>query len=326
MLLAGDVGGTKTSVAIFAPEAGPRAPLAARVFPSTGYPSLEALLGEFLDQAGLPVSHACLGVAGPVVDGRATGTNLPWVMDERALAAALRLEAVKLINDLEAIAYAVPFLESADLRTLNPGQPAPQGAKAVIAPGTGLGEAFLVWDGSRYRAQPSEGGHADFAPNSPLELELLRHLQERFGHVSNERVCSGKGLPNLYAFLREIRHADEPRWLAEALAEAEDPTPVIVQAALADPPAPLAKAALDLMVAILGAEAGNLALRVLATGGVYLGGGIPPRILPALEQALFLEAFWSKGRLSELLRRIPVYVILHPQVALLGAACCGLGL
>jgi glucokinase len=326
MLLAGDVGGTKTSVAIFSPEAGPRAPLAERVVPSAGYPSLEALLGEFLAQTGLPVRYACLGVAGPVVDGRATGTNLPWVMDERSLAAALHLDAVKLINDLEAIAYAVPFLEPADVRTLNAGQPAPHGAKAVIAPGTGLGEAFLIWDGSRYRAQPSEGGHADFAPNSPLQLELLRHLQQRFGHVSNERVCSGKGLPNIYAFLREIHYAAEPQWLAEALATAEDPTPLIVKAALAEPPAPLAKAALDVMVAILGAEAGNLALRVLATGGVYLGGGIPPRILPALEQDLFLQAFWSKGRLSELLQRIPVYVILHPQVALLGAACYALGL
>jgi glucokinase len=228
-------------------------------------------------------------VAGPVVAGRATITNLPWVVDEEQLQAALNLSFVHLLNDLEAIAHAVPFLEPADLHTLNEGQPAPGGTIAVIAPGTGLGEAFLTWDGSRYCPHASEGGHTDFGPVNPLEVELLRYLQDRFEHVSYERICSGLGLPNIYAFLKDSGYADEPAWLAEELTAADDPTPVIVNAALH--PAyggderegsELCVATLNTFVSILGAEAGNLALKVLASGGVYLGGGIPRRILPAL--------------------------------------------
>ncbi len=268
----------------------------------------------------MKLERASFGVAGPVVAGRATITNLPWVMDEEQLQAALHLSSVCLLNDLSAIAHAVPFLELADLHTLNEGQPAPEGNIAVVAPGTGLGEAFLTWDGSRYRPHASEGGHADFAPTSPLETELLRYLQDRFEHVSYERVCSGRGLPNIYAFLKDNGYADEPTWLAEELAAADDPTPVIVNTALARE-CELCVATLDTFVSILGAEAGNLALKVLASGGVYLSGGIPPRILPALEQERFMEAFRSKGRMSDLLARFPVHVILNPRVALLGAAC-----
>jgi glucokinase len=327
MLLAGDIGGTKTRLAVFSPEAGLRAPLAETTVPSAHYPGLEALVREFLAQARLPVERAIFGVPGPVVAGQATITNLPWVLDERQLQEALNLSSVRLLNDLAAIARAVPFLEPADLHTLNEGQPTPGGAMAVIAPGTGLGEAFLTWDGSRYRPHPSEGGHADFAPISPFELELLRHLQERFGRVSYERVCAGPGLHNIYAYLKDSGYAEEPPWLAEQLAAANDPTPVIANAALREErPCKLCVAALNTFVSILGAEAGNLALKVLATGGVYLGGGVPPRILPALKHERFMEAFRHKGRMSDLLTRMPVHVILNLKAPLLGTACHGLEL
>ena len=346
MILAGDVGGTKTNLAIYSPEAGPRKPLAEATFPSARYPSLEAIVREFLARTNadapsewrapservsesasqqVEVDRASFGVAGPVRAGRAAITNLPWVIEETRVQETLNLSAVRLLNDLEATAYAVPFLEPDDLHTLNEGEPAPGGAIAIVAPGTGLGEGYLTWDGSRYLAHPSEGGHSDFAPHAPFATELLRYLQDRFDHVSCERVCSGQGIPNIYAYLRDSGHADEPAWLAERLAAAGDPTPVIANTALdREKSCPLCVATLDAFVSILGAEAGNLAIKVLATGGVYLGGGIPPRILPALEKGQFMETFQRKGRLSDLMARMPVHVILNPKVALLGAACHGL--
>jgi glucokinase len=327
MLLAGDIGGTKTNLAVFSPEDGPRAPLAEATFPSADYPSLETLVREFLSQVALKVDRASFGVAGPVAAGQATITNLPWVMEETQLREALNLSSVRLLNDLAAIAHAVPFLAPADLHTLNVGQQTPGGAIAVVAPGTGLGEAFLTWDGTRYRPHASEGGHADFAPTNPFEVELLRYLQDRFEHVSYEQVCSGRGLPNIYAYLKDSGYADEPAWLTKQLAAADDPTPIIVNAALdSQRPCELCVATLNAFVSILGAEAGNLALKVLASGGVYLGGGIPPRILPVLEQERFMAAFRRKGRMSDLLTRVPVHIILNPKVALLGAACHGLEL
>ena len=327
MLLAGDIGGTKTHLAIFSPETGPRTPLAEDTFPSARFPSLEALASEFLAQVDLKPERASFGVAGPVLAGRATITNLPWVMHETYLEAELDLSSVHLLNDLMAIASAVPWLESDDVYTLNEGKPAPGGAIAVIAPGTGLGEAFLTWDGSRYRPFPSEGGHTDFAPNNLLETDLLRYLLERFGHVSYERVCSGRGLPNIYAFLRDSGYAEEPEWLAEQLAEVDDPNPIIVKAALDETKqCELCVATLNTFVSILGTEAGNMALNLMATGGVYLAGGIPPRILAALEGEQFLLDFQAKGRMSDLMARIPVHVILNHKVALLGAACHGLEL
>jgi glucokinase len=327
MLLAGDIGGTKTNLAVYSPEAGLRAPLVEGTFPSTNYGSLEALVSDFLLQTGMRVERASFGVAGPVVAGQAKITNLPWVMDEVQLREALGLSSVRLLNDLSAIGHAIPWLEPADVHTLNEGQARPGGAIAIVAPGTGLGEAFLTWDGARYQSHASEGGHADWAPSGQLQLGLLRYLMERFGHVSVERVCSGRGIPNIYAYLKDSGHAEEPNWLAEELAQASDPTPVIAKAALnSDRSCALCVSTLDVFVRILGAEAGNLALGVMATGGVYLGGGIPPRILPLLEDGRFLDAFRQKGRFSDMLSRIPIRVILNPKAALLGAACYGLGL
>jgi glucokinase len=252
-------------------------------------------------------------------------TNLPWEMEESHLADTLGLESVTLLNDLESIANAIPLLEADDVHTLNDRPPEPGGAVAVIAPGTGLGQAFLIWNGTRYKAHPSEGGHADFAPTTELQLGLLRYLQDIYGHVSYERVCSGIGIPNIYAYLKARGHAEEPTWLADQLAAAPDATPVIVDSALGKAEqCDLCIAALDTFVSILGAESGNLALKTLATGGIYLGGGIPPRILPALSSGAFMQSFQDKGRFNEFLTRLPVHVILNSNAALLGAARYGL--
>lgn len=325
MILAGDIGGTKTILAVFSSQIGPHAPVIEETFPSAQYSSLESLVQEFLLQTSLPITSACFGAAGPVVGGRANITNLPWVIDAHQMQAMLHLESVYLLNDLESIAWALPVLEESDLYTLSAGKPVPGGTLAVIAPGTGLGEAFLTWDGARYRAYPSEGGHASFAPTNDLELDMLRYLLERFAHVSYERVCSGWGLPNIYAYFRDSGCAQEVPEVLERLAVADDPTPVIVNAALdTHLGSELCQHTLEMFISILGSEAGNLALKLLATGGVYLGGGIPPRIIPAIEQGNFLQAFRNKGRFSSLLTDIPVYIIRNPRAGLLGAAHYGL--
>ena len=324
MLLAGDIGGTKTTLALFTAEAGLRDPILARTFPSTSYSRLEAIISEFLAQTDLRPHRATFGVAGPVVDGQAAVTNLSWVISEAHIQREFGFAEVHLLNDLEAIAEAVPILQPDDLATLRPGSRVEGGTIAVIAPGTGLGEAFLTWDGAQYRSHASEGGHANFGPRDEREIDLLRYLLARYENVSYERVCSGSGFPNIYAFLRDRSSGTEPDWLTRQLAEAADLTPVIVNAALsAEPRCELCEAALHMFVAILGSEAGNLALKVLSTGGLYVGGGIPPRILPLLRTSLFLDALLSKGRLSMVLDKMPVHVILNPGVGLLGAANYG---
>ncbi len=323
MLLAGDIGGTKTKLAIFSTESGPRVPLAEATFPSSRYASLEAIVQEFMAKVNYPVDHACFGVAGPVVAGRATITNLPWVIDESQLQTELKIPSVRLLNDLEAIAHAVTLLQPGELRTLQQGQAVPNGNIAIIAPGTGLGEAFLTWDGSAYQTQKSEGGHADFAPTNEFEIGLLRYLLPRFEHVSYERVCSGKGIPNVYAYLADHGYTDELASLHEQLTEAEDQTPIIVNAAM-DGTSRRCIDTVNTFVSILGSEAGNLALKVFATGGIYIGGGIPPRILPFLEHGQFLQALRRKGRFVKMLEDMPVHIILNPSIALFGAASHGL--
>ena len=324
MLLAGDIGGTKTNLAVFSSETGWRKPFAEATFASINYTDLESLVGEFLGQHDFTIDRASFGVAGPVVAGHASITNLPWMMDEQQLQQSLHIPSVRLMNDLDAIAHSVPHLDAQDLYVLNKGQAIPGGAIAVIAPGTGLGEAFLIWDGSQYKAHNSEGGHADFAPANSLQVELLRYLMVRFPHVSFERLCSGKGIPNIYDFLKDSGYAEQPQWLAEQLAATQDRSPVIVNNALDKEHAcELCVATLNTFVSILAAEASNLALKVLATGGVYIGGGIPPRILSYLQNNQFMQAFTHKGRLTPLLTQMPVHVILNPKVALLGAAIHG---
>lgn len=320
LLLAGDVGGTKTNLAIVSRENGPRAPIGEARFPSGKYPSLEALVQEFLSKTGRSVGGAVFGVAGPVVGDEAQITNLPWTIDARQLRESLGVSSVRLLNDLQAIASAVPHLEPEDLHTVNVGKPVDHGSIGVVAPGTGLGESFLTWDGSRYQAHASEGGHTDFGPTNELQRELLQYLQDRFDHVSYERVCSGIGIPNIYAYLKESGSAEEPAWLAEKLSRVNDRVPVIVESGLGGGASEICARTLDLFTAILGAEAGNMALKVLATGGIYLGGGLPPRILPYLDNDRFMQAFLHKGRFVELLQDVPVHVILNPKAALLGAA------
>ena len=325
MILAGDIGGTKTILGIYSHEAGARSPLAQAKFPSAEYTGLEAIVIKFLSGKDFKVEKAVFGVAGPVTEGKAKITNLPWVIDEEQLKTVLKIPHVTLLNDLEATAWSVPSLGKEDLETLNKGEKKHGGSIAIVAPGTGLGEAFLVWDGSRYLAQSSEGGHADVAPTSQLEIELVSYLMNKYEHVSFELVCSGIGIPNIYNFFKDSGKAEEPDWLAEELSKVKDPTPVIVNRALSkDRPCPICVATMDTFISFLGSEAGNMALKVMATGGVYLGGGIPPRILPALKGGQFMENFLGKGRMSRLLIHMPVNVITCSETAIRGAACYGL--
>jgi glucokinase len=325
MILAGDIGGTKTVLALFptAQEGTATAAIHETRYPSGSYDSLEAIVTEFLAKTKARPAAASFGVAGPVRGGRARITNLPWVIDTESLRSLLGIRNVYLLNDLHAIAVAIPHLRHSDLITLNPGRPEPRGNMAVIAPGTGLGVGYLLWTGNRYQAYGSEAGHTSFAPRAPQEMELLKYLQGRFGHVSFERVCSGSQLPSLYEFLLHQGQHAEPEWLAEALAKAQDRTPVIVQAAL-EKKSRLCEATLDLFVQALATVIGNMALTLLATGGIYLGGGIPPRILARLQQPDFPKAIADKGRFGDLCAAIPLHVIRDPKAALLGAAWLGI--
>ena len=330
MLLAGDIGGTKTVLALFNVADGAalitRHPIMERTFPSQQYQSLDLIIEEFLRGGEYPIVAGSFGVAGPVVGDRAQVTNLPWVIDAGQMRARLGFD-IHLLNDLEALATAVPHLEGPDLITLSEGQPVERGAIGVIAPGTGLGEGFLVWNNvaGLYESYPSEGGHCAFGPTTPLQLEMLNYWLPRMGHVSYERVCSGIGIPNIYIFLRESGRYEEPEWLREQLADAGDLTPVIVRAAVTGE-AEICTATLELFMEILGDQAGNLALTVLATGGVYLGGGIPTRILPQLQKGPFMKFFQDKGRFSQMMSRIPVHVIYNPKAALYGTAYDALSL
>lgn len=324
MLIAGDIGGTKTDLAIYSRDSGPHAPLAQTEVHSASYPSLQAMVTEFLAQVKMSVDVASFDVAGPVINGQVKTTNLPWVMDETTLARDLHLKAAHLLNDLEAVAHAVPALRAEDVITINKGEPVANGTIAVIAPGTGLGESFLTWDGSQYLAHGSEGGHSDFAPTDERQIRLLRYLLPRFGHVGVERVCSGIGVPNLYEFLRDEEKIAERPEVAESIASAKDHTKAIVEAAF-DPrhPSQLCLATVELLVSILASEAGNLALKVLATGGVYLAGGIALHLVTLVQKPEFVQTFTRKGRFKDLMQRMPIHVI-TTKAALVGAATFGL--
>ena len=320
MILAGDIGGTKTLLALFDDAAGTLQLRRDATFPSQEAASLEAILTGFLGTTATPLRAACFGVPGVVIDGRCETTNLPWTLDERTLAQRTGAPRVKLLNDLEAAAYGMLHLEAHELAPLNAGtRPSRRGNVAVIAAGTGLGEAMLIWDGSHHMPVASEGGHADFAPRTDQELELLRYLRGTFGsHVSYERVLTGPGLHNIYNFLRDTGYAPEPPWLAAQLISG-DPSATIAEVGLAGRD-PLCMATLDLFASAYGAEAGNMALRCLAIGGVFVGGGIAPKLLPTLRNGRFMQAFTAKGRFAELLQSIPVHVALNPRAPLLGAA------
>ncbi|OLB95480.1 MAG: glucokinase [Candidatus Rokubacteria bacterium 13_1_40CM_68_15] len=324
MILAGDVGGTKTVLALFDERAVPLAPVREATLASRQYARFEDALRSFLgDRRPGAIAAACFGVAGPVVDGRVVTTNLPWQLDEATLLLTIPTPRIKLLNDLEATAHGVLGLAPESLHTLQPGRARP-GNIAVIAAGTGLGEALLVWDGSRYLIGPSEGGHADFGPRSEIEIDLLRFLRKDFDHVSYERVVSGPGLLNIYRFVRATSGLAEPGWLAERIA-AGDPSAAVAAAGLAGEDVDSARA-LEIFVSVYGAEAGNLALKGLTVGGVFVAGGIAPKILPRLSDGPFLRSFRGKGRLADLLADIPIRVVLEPRAALLGAARVALDL
>lgn len=326
MLIAGDVGGTKTNLALFSLAQGAHEPLEEARFASADYDSLAEIVHEFLAQTKPETVEAVsVGVPGPVINGRAQITNLPWVIESAELRERLAVPAVYLLNDLVAMANAVPILEPHDLEAINVGSAEQDGAIAVLAPGTGLGQAYLTYDNGHYMAHPSEGGHARFSPSNDSEAGLLQYLMDIYGHVSTERVCSGSGIPNIYRYLRDTSGLVEPAWFVELLAAADDQAPVIINNALSGSPAlPLTQATLEMFASILGSEAGDLALTFLATGGVYLGGGIPPRILETLKTDHFWRAFADKGRFAERMQQMPVHVILNSKAPMLGAARVGL--
>jgi glucokinase len=320
MILAGDIGGTNARLAYFQPQNGRFQLVSERVFPSRDHRGLGEIVTQFLDESGTRPEAACFGVAGPVRNGRVETSNLPWVIEQSVLANQIHLAATLLINDLEASAWGIGALGTEDLVTLNPGAGSVAGNQAVVAPGTGLGEAGLFWDGSRHHVFACEGGHTDFAPQGELQIELLRYLTKRFGHVSYERILSGPGLVNVYEFLCASGSAQGTPTLAAAM-QSGDPAAAISRAALSGDDL-LAARALDLWIAVYGAETSNLGLKIMSTGGLFLAGGISPKILPRLKASLFMEAFLDKGRMRPLVEAMPVHVVTNEKAGLLGAARC----
>jgi len=321
MILAGDIGGTNARLALFDVRNGQFNLVTATVFPSQRYSGLDQIVTEFVNTSGVRPSQACFGVAGPVTNGKVETSNLPWIIESRRLADELQIKKAVLINDLEATGWGIAALTAGDLVALNKVSET-AGNQALIAAGTGLGQAGLYWDGTRHHVFASEGGHCDFAPLNDLEVELFRYLYSRYGHVSYERVVSGPGLVNVFEFLRDTGRGKVPRWLSEEM-QKMDPAAAISAAAM-DAKCPMSEQAMDIFVSVFGAEAGNLALKFKATGGGFLAGGIAPKILPKLATPLFLDAFLDKGRLRHLMEVMPVKVITNDKLALLGAARCAL--
>jgi glucokinase len=316
-VLAGDIGGTKTALAVYRFEETRIARLEAQeTFPSREYTGLEEIVHEFLGRRREPLAAAAFGIAGAVLGGEVTATNLPWKLSEERLREEIGSERVRLLNDLETTAYGAIFLDPDELHTLNEGIPR-QTHRAVIAAGTGLGQAFLFWDGARHRPAATEGGHAAFAPRDDREIRLLRFLFDRYPRVSWERVLSGRGLFHIFEFLRSEGASVLPE-VEERLAS-EDPAAAVGEAGLRGA-CPTCEAAVDLFVSLYGAQAANLALTTMALGGVYVGGGIVTKLLPKLTSGLFMEAFRKAGRFEPLMRETPVWVILDPKTSLLGAA------
>ncbi len=320
MILAGDIGGTNTRLAYFQPQNGHLSLVSERIFPSREHKEFGEIVTQFVEESGTRPEAACFGIAGPVRNGRVDATNLPWVIEQSRLATQIHLPATLLINDLEASAWGIGEMSAEDLVPLNKVSDAAVGNQAVIAPGTGLGEAGLFWNGSHHEVFACEGGHTDFGPQSDLQIELLRFLRNRFGHVSYERVVSGPGLVNVYEFLRDHGGEKESPELAAEIKKGDEAA-AISRAAVAGS-SPLAEKALDLWIEVYGAEASNLALKTMATGGLFLAGGITPKILAKLKGPAFMQAFLNKGRLRPLVESIPVQVVTNDKAGLLGAARC----
>jgi glucokinase len=320
MILAGDIGGTNARLAYFQPQNGNFRLVTEQIFRSREHTELGEIVSKFLEESGERPELACFGIAGPVRNGRVETSNLPWVIEQTRLAKQIHLPCTLLINDLEASAWGVGALSADDFVALNRPKGPTIGNQAVIAPGTGLGEAGLFWDGKDHRVFACEGGHTDFAPQNEIQTALLGYLANRFGHVSYERILSGPGLVNVFEFLLECQCGKETEELAHQR-KIGDEAAAISHAALAGTDK-LAQQALDLWIAVYGAESSNLALKIMATGGLFLAGGISPKILPRLKSSIFMDSFLNKGRMRPLVESIPVQVIVNDKAGLLGAARC----
>ncbi|HKF06625.1 MAG TPA: glucokinase [Candidatus Sulfotelmatobacter sp.] len=319
MILAGEIGATRTRLAAFETEGNRLKCVVEKTYLSQNHSGLAEILPQFIRSEGIPVHSACFGVAGPVRAGRSKISNLPWTIDAKDLASLLKLNSVGLLNDLEAYAYGIDALESKDFITLSPGSEDAEGNRAVISAKTGLGMAGLYWDGFRHHPFACEGGHADFAPRDQVQMELLAYLQKEFGRVSCERILSGPGIRHIYDFLRDTKKVEEPAWLREQLAEAQDQPPLISQVAL-EGKAAICQQTLDVFVSVLGAEAGNCALRYMTSGGIFIGGTIAAKIAPAMQTRGFMQAFLDKGRMEALLKDMPVQIVVNDNCGLIGAA------
>lgn len=320
MILAGDIGATRTRLAAFQAQGNKLELVVERTYRSQDHGGLQEIISAFVKTEGIPVHSACFGVAGPVRGGRSKISNLPWTIDSRDLASQLRLPSAGLINDLEAYAYGIDALESKDFVTLSEGLGEDaEGNRVVIAARTGLGVAGLYWDGFRHHPFPCEGGHSDFAPKSDLEAELANYLRTKYEHVSCERILSGPGLKNIYEFLRDTKKAEEPSWLQQQMSEAPDQPALISQLAF-EKKAAICDQALDMFVGVYGSETGNCALNFLATGGVFIGGNIAAKIAPRMQEPIFMNSFLNKGRMRSLLADMPVKIVLNDNCGITGAA------
>jgi glucokinase len=319
MILAGDIGGTRTRLAAFETEGSKLNCVVEKVYPSQDHGGLAEIVTAFVKTEGIPVHSACFGVAGPVRGGSSKISNLPWTIDSRQLAQQLKLDSVGLINDLEAYAYGVDALESKDLVTLREGSTDAEGNRAVIAARTGLGVAGLYWDGFRHHPFACEGGHTDFSPRNDLEIELFRYVLKKYGHVSSERILSGPGIKNIYDFLRDTKKAEEPGWLKEQMDKTHDAPALISQTAL-EKKAPICEQTFSVFASVYGAKTGDFALNFMSTGGIFICGIIAARNLPLINNPVFMESFLGKGRMRGLLEDMPVKVVLNDDCGLMGAA------
>ena len=319
MILAGDIGATRTRLAAFETEGNRIQRVVEKTYMSQEHAGLPEILAQFIRAEGIPVHSACLGVAGPVRAGRSKISNLPWIIDSRELAKQLKLDFVGLLNDLEAYAYGIDALDSKDFITLSEGSEDAEGNRAVISARTGLGVAGLYWDGFRHHPFACEGGHADFAPRNDLEMQLLAYLQKKYGRISCERILSGPGIRNIYEFLRDEHKAEEPAWLHDQIASAPDPPALISQLAL-EGKAAICDQTLSIFVSVFGAETGNCALNFMSTGGIFIGGRIAAKNVTRMKDPVFMKSFLDKGRMEALLQDVPVKIILNDDCGLIGAA------
>jgi glucokinase len=319
MILAGEIGATRTRLAAYESESNTLNKVVERIYMSQQEPGLADIISNFVKTEGIPVHSACFGAAGPVRRGRCKISNLAWTIDSLDLASLLRLKSVGLINDLEAFAYGIDGLESKDFVTLSAGTEDAVGNRAVISARTGLGVAGLYWDGFRHHPFACEGGHSSFAPSNEIEIELLQYLHQKYGRVSCERVLSGPGIKNIYDFLSDTKKAEEPDWLHEQLRTAQDAPALISQVALENKAA-ICERTLSIFVGIYGSQTGDCALNFMSTGGIFIGGSIAAKIVPRMKDPIFMQSFLDKGRMQSLLRDVPVKIVLNDDSGILGAA------